>query len=103
MDVGIRVVVFKDEHAWIAHCLEYDIGTQAPDLLTLKRRLALTMQVELSESLERTGQPFGGIGPSPKFIQDMWQADSDAFRSSGSASTEHGRPASVHYEMALCA
>ena len=31
----LRVVVFQEEGAWVAQCLEYDIGAQAPDLNTL--------------------------------------------------------------------
>lgn len=68
----LRVVVFQEEDAWIAHCLEYDIGAQASDLTTVMRRFDLTMQVELEESLRRHGTPFAGIGPAPAYIQARW-------------------------------
>ena len=62
----IRVIVFQEEEgAWVAHCVDYDIATQAPDLPTLRRRLELTMQAELQQSMERHGKPFAGIGPAP--------------------------------------
>ena len=54
----IRVIVFRDANLWVAQCLEYDIGAQAPDLDTLKARLAVTLAVEKATSVELHGTPF---------------------------------------------
>jgi hypothetical protein len=99
----VRVIVFREDSAWVAHCLEYDIATQAPDLHTLRRRLELTVQVELEQSLARYGKPFAGIGPAPSYIQDKWHDDPGAFRSTGRTQAGGGKPMAVDYEMALCA
>lgn len=100
---NIRVVVFREEDQWVAYCLEYDIAAQAPDLETLKRRLEVTISVELDESIRRNGTPFAGIGPAPAYIQDRWKAPPEGFRSSGTARSESATAPKVGYELALCA
>lgn len=75
----IRVVVFREGDVWVAQCLEYDIGAQAPDLETLHRRLALTVELERRISTERNGKAFAGIDPAPKHFQDMWAKRSGGF------------------------
>lgn len=99
----LRVVVFQEEGAWVAQCLEYDIGTQAPDFKTLMRRFDLTVQVELEESIRRNGAPFAGIDPAPPYIQAMWDQDTPKPRMSGTVQTGGERPARADYEMAMCA
>jgi hypothetical protein len=70
----IRVLVFKDGDLWVAQCLEYDIGAQAPDIDTLHERLDVALKTELKESLERGGgTPFAGIDPAPPRFHRMWE------------------------------
>ncbi len=106
----LRVLVHKDCDVWTAQCLEYDIGAQAPDLDTLKRRLDLTLRVELNQSLARTGRPFGGIEPAPDHVFAAFEETDATLRaSSKTTSTPKSAPSSVpktapiEYEMALCA
>lgn len=68
----IRVVIFQDSGMWVAQCLEYDIGAQAPDLDTLRDRLAATLKAELLESVARHTKPFAGIDPAPERFHRMW-------------------------------
>jgi hypothetical protein len=99
----LRVVVFQEEDAWVAHCLEYDIGAQAPDLKSLQRRFNLTLKVELEESIRRHGKPFGGIDAAPPYIQAMWDQQKPGFRLTGSAEAHGAEPTRADYEMALLA
>ena len=99
----LRVVVFQEEGAWVAHCLEYDIGAQAPDLDALQRRFNLTMQIELEESVRRHGAPFAGIETAPQYIHAKWKQDACVFRVNGSVEVRDGKPTKADYEMALCA
>jgi hypothetical protein len=69
----IRVIVFKDGDLWVAQCLEYDIGAQAPDIDTLNTRLQVVLNAELKESLERHKTPFAGIPEAPKRFHVMWE------------------------------
>jgi hypothetical protein len=69
----IRVIVFKDGDLWVAQCLEYDIGAQAPDIDTLNTRLQVVLNAELKESLERHKEPFAGIPEAPKRFHLMWE------------------------------
>jgi hypothetical protein len=69
----IRVIVFKDGDLWVAQCLEYDIGAQAPDIDTLNTRFQVVLNAELKESMERHGKPFAGIPAAPKRFQLMWE------------------------------
>jgi hypothetical protein len=72
-DITIRVVVFKDNDAWVAQCLEYDIGAQADNIDTLNERLNVVLKAELKESIERHGRPFAGIDPAPQRFHTMWE------------------------------
>lgn len=99
----LNVIVFQEEGAWVAHCVEVDICAQASDLKTLKRRLDLTIQLELQESIRRHGVPFGGIDPAPAFIRERWAAIDDGFTSLGSTETKGDLPTVVDYRMALAA
>lgn len=100
---NIRVVVFKDGDAWVAHCVEFDIAAQASDLASLKRRLQATIELDLKVSMDRSGVPFGGIGRAPQYIEEMWDSMPMAFKESAKAKTDGRVPATVDYEMALCA
>lgn len=75
----VRAVVLHEGDLWVAQCLEYDIGAQAPDLDSLRTRLDVALRFELMESLERTGQPFGGIDPAPRRFHDLWEKRARSF------------------------
>lgn len=75
----LRAVIFRDGGAWAAQCLEHDIGAQAPDLDTLQLRLSVAIEIELHESLERHGEPFGGIAPAPDHYHRMWDESAGTF------------------------
>jgi hypothetical protein len=94
---SLNIVVFQEAGAWIAHCVELNICTQAPDLKTLSSRIGLTLQFELQESLRRGGSPFAGIGPSPAYIRDRWERT----QSSGSARVTNCQVTTIDYTMAL--
>ena len=103
--INIRVVVFQEGDAWVAQALEYDLGAQAADLKSLERRFAMTLRVELEESLRRGGVPFGGIDPAPEYFQKLWDGDSPEpkFRASGSMTPSGTNAPPVGYEMLLAA
>jgi hypothetical protein len=94
---GIRAVIFQDGDLWIAQCLEYDIGAQAPDLDTLKRRLSLAVEVEQSTSLEVHGKAFAGIDRAPKRFFDMWEKGLRVFATKPEMGGQFG------LNLALCA
>ena len=100
---NLNILVFQEEGAWVAHCVEVDICTQAPDLESLRRRIDLTIRLELEESIRRNGAPFAGIGPAPASIVERWEKAQKNFTASGSSKTSKGEPAEVDYTMALCA
>lgn len=68
----IRVIAFKEDDLWVAQCLEYDIGAQAPDLETLNLRLRLALMLEAKESEKNNGEPFSGIEKAPQHYFDLW-------------------------------
>ena len=82
---NINVIVFQEEGAWVAHCVEVDICVQAPDLTSLQRRLDLTVRAELHQSMQRFGRPFAGIARAPDYIRERWNQPGKAFTASGSA------------------
>jgi hypothetical protein len=70
---NIRVIMFQDGDQWVAQCLEYDLGAQAPDIDTLNDRITVLIKAELKESIDRHDKPFGGIPPAPARFQHMWE------------------------------
>ena len=98
---NIRVAVYQDGAAWIAQCLDHDICVQAPDVSTLTERFNAVLRADYMESLERTGVPFGGIGPAPAFIRQQHERLEAGFTSSGFIRGKNEE--AVEYEMALCA
>ena len=100
-DISVRVLVIQEGDTWVAQALEYDIGAQAPDLDCLKRRFEMTVDVELDESVRRTGIPFGGLSSAPSYYHEMWESCSTDFRSLGESS-DHNLP-HINYEMKIAA
>ena len=100
----VRAIAYKEGDVWVAQALEYDIGAQAADLTTLKRRFELSLAVELEESLRRSDVPFGGIDPAPEYFHKMWDSQqAGEFSASGSTKPRSDISALVDYEMKLAA
>lgn len=98
---NIRVAVYQEGDAWIAQCLDYDICAQAPDVNSLQERFNAVLRADLMESVERSGTPFGGIGPAPEYIRRQHAWSDGSFTTHGSVQDAGG--GAVGYEMALCA
>lgn len=95
----IRVIIFREGDLWVAQCVEYDIGAQAPSLGELTRKLDLTIEAEVRESLRRHGVPFKGIPRAPAQTEEMWNRQVGSFKPAPNFSS-HLREG---VELALCA
>jgi hypothetical protein len=91
-DETLRVVVFWEGESWIAQCLEYDICAQAPDVDTLRSRLAVALDAEW----EAGGNSFSGIEKAPEHFFKKWERCTSRIQ----PASESDR---VEVEMALCA
>ena len=69
----LRFVIFQEETAYMAVCLEHYIAAQADNIEELKRRLQTVYRAELDETLARTGIRFGGIPHAPERYHQMWE------------------------------
>ena len=58
------------ESAWVAECLEYDIGAQGKTIEQAKVAFAKTFASQIVVDLAYGRQPLEGIGQSP---DDVWQ------------------------------
>jgi hypothetical protein len=97
---GIRAVIFQDGDLWVAQCLEYDIGAQAHDLDTVRRRLGLAIEIEQRTSMEVHGKEFAGIDRAPTCFFEMWEKRLRAFETK-SEIKKGGE--SFALDLALCA
>ncbi|MDE0702687.1 MAG: hypothetical protein OXH59_03090 [Rhodospirillaceae bacterium] len=70
---ALRFVLFKEEGAFVAVCLERYIGAQGNTMEEAQNRLRTAYRAELNDSLAKTGKPFGGIPRAPKHFHDMWE------------------------------
>lgn len=68
----LHFVVLQEGDAWVAQCLEHDLGAQAGTLENIHRRIALVLQCERRESIARYGAPFRGVDPSPRQFYAKW-------------------------------
>ena len=71
----LRYVLFKEEGAWVATCLEHYIGAQGNSREDAETGLKIVYRAELDYSLQRTGKPFDGIMPAPERFHEMWESD----------------------------
>ncbi len=103
-DETVRVLVSRDGDAWVAQCVDYDIGAQAKDLVTLRGRLEAVLRAELEESLRRskTGTPFDGIPKAPPHYETLWNKTSNRL-TDPSKPTHAVRREMPPVELALCA
>jgi hypothetical protein len=69
----LRVIITRAGEYVTAQGLEYDIGAQARDLDTLRKRFVATVAAEREESERRHGTPFQGIDPAPQYFYDLWE------------------------------
>ena len=79
----IRVVVYREDEAWIAQCVEYDICAQGKDFDTAMRRLIGTVNAECDYTLKKHGKEFAGIGPAPSVFADKFEAGLQPLRTNG--------------------
>ena len=70
---AIRFVIFHDEEALVAVCLEHYIVAQGRTVEELHQRLKTVYRAELDDTLERTDIPFNGIAPAPEQYHRMWE------------------------------
>lgn len=101
-DKLVRAVIFRDGGAWVAQCLEHDIGAQAPDLDALQFRFSVALNAELHESMERNGAPFAGIDPAPQEFHEMWERSAGTFKPANPSSIRTNGSA-VQVDMKLAA
>ncbi len=97
---GLRAVIFQDGDLWIAQCLEYDIGVQAYDLDTVRRRLDLAVEIERRTSLEIHEKEFAEIDPAPTRFFEMWERRLRQFETKPEVNKDG---ASLTLDLALCA
>ncbi len=95
-----RIVVFREGDLWVAQCLEYDIGAQAPDLGELDQRIALAIKLEREKSIELHGEPFAGIEPAPRHFHEMWGKQAGEFKPARPSQNEDDESS---FDMALYA
>jgi hypothetical protein len=82
-DKPLTIYVMRDDDAYMAQCLEYDISTQAPDMDTLFSRMTALLRAEMAESKERTGVEFGGLSPAPRYFSDAAELVNNTLQSDG--------------------
>jgi hypothetical protein len=92
--------MYKEADAWVAQCVEYDIGAQAPDQETLIQRMAAVINLEAETSIEMTGELFSGIPASPKKFEQIW-SNCAASAESKEIAREDGEKIDINF--ALCA
>lgn len=71
---SLRFVLFEEEGAWVAMCLERYIGAQGSTKEDVEQGLKTVYRAELDYSLQRSGIPFHGIMRSPQRFHDMWES-----------------------------
>jgi hypothetical protein len=64
----LRIIAFKGDEGWVAHCVEYDICAQGHDLATVKRNMAATLIAECEYTEKEFGEPFKGIDSAPEYL-----------------------------------
>ncbi len=70
----LRFVLFEEDGAWVAVCLERYIGSQGRTMEEAERALQCAYRAELDHSMKRSGIPFHGIMRAPDRFFEMWDA-----------------------------
>lgn len=103
MPETIRVLVLSEDGMFVAQCVEYDIGAQAKDIPTLRRRFNAVFSADIEESVRRHGVPFAGIDRAPVCYERMWSAAGQDLTHMGKSNAIPSNSPHVSYELALCA
>jgi hypothetical protein len=99
----VRVVVQREGEMFSAQCLEYDIGTQAPDFETLQSRLMAVLRAERNECLRRGLKPFEGIPAAPEYFHAVWERAPQHYAPVPKGKTEKDPNDGFEVQLALCA
>lgn len=103
MPETIRVLIIPEDGMFVAQCVEYDIGAQAKDIPTLRRRFNAVFSADIEESVRRHGVPFAGIDRAPVCYEHMWDAAGKELTHIGTSDAIPSNSPHVSYELALCA
>ncbi|MYE00716.1 MAG: hypothetical protein F4Y03_05470 [Alphaproteobacteria bacterium] len=71
----LRYVLFEEEGAWVAICLEHYIGSQGQTREEAERGLKCAYRAELDHSMENSGVPFQGIMRAPDRFFELWNSN----------------------------
>lgn len=88
---ALRFVLFEEEGAWVATCLEHYIGAQGSTKEDAQKGLMTVYRAELDYSLTRGETPFHGIMPAPPQFHDMWASGRDGVQK-GTIYDKNGEP-----------
>ena len=72
---ALRFVIFEEEGAWVAICLEHYIGSQGRTKEEAELGLKCAYRAELDHSMQRSGVPFHGVMRAPDRFFEMWESD----------------------------
>lgn len=77
---SMRAVIFQEEGAWLAHCLERDICAQGATIGEAHERLKMTIAAERDYSRERGVLDFDGIEPAPVRISALYSEARETYQ-----------------------
>ena len=75
---SVKVVAFREDDAWIAQCVDFDICTQGRDLAQARRRMNVALRQEARITKQKNGKEFVGIDRAPDYFAAMYEAASGA-------------------------
>ena len=76
----MRVLIMREEHMWVAQCLEHDIAAQGASLPEVKQAFAIAFAAQIAVALHYGQDPrdfLGEFGRAPEFY---WEKFSQAER-----------------------
>jgi hypothetical protein len=68
----VSAILMQEGEWWSAHCLEYDIATQAKSLSDLRYELMRVLYAHVVVSAENKQPPFHNLKPAPKKFWTMF-------------------------------
>jgi len=71
----LRYVLFEEDGAWVAICLERYIGSQGRTREEAERGLKCAYRAELDHSMKQSGIPFHGIMRAPDRFFELWESE----------------------------
>ncbi|MEX0676621.1 MAG: hypothetical protein WD063_06070 [Pirellulales bacterium] len=74
--VPLRVVFYKEEGSWIAHCLEFDLCGDGSTKIDALRSLDESINVQVQESMEHDN-PRNLFSPAPSEVWEKFFAGKD--------------------------